>query len=171
MKVQGKIVSRYTKRFDEGFYVLTNKGLGKIDHIYGLDNIDDMAIKLIKEDRIIFGVKPDECDSLFVLLDHPYNNIKLIPLYPLDWEFAYDNDLIDFEKSVYVEIIDLSSTPTTLNVFGKLINKSNKLIPFQKIEDFYNESGEDYQLWNEEINGEYPMIRHLNAFKLFLNSL
>lgn len=47
--------------------------------------------------------------------------------------------------------------------------ESSSLVPIEKFEDFYYQMGEDFYLWNEEEQGEYPVERVFDAMKNFIS--
>lgn len=47
--------------------------------------------------------------------------------------------------------------------------EKENFISISEFEDFYFDTCEDWQLWDEEEKGEYPAERILEAMKKFLN--
>mgnify|MGYP006921347931 CR=1 FL=1 len=43
-------------------------------------------------------------------------------------------------------------------------------LPIDELEDFFYEMGEDWHLWDEEKQGQYPIQRVLNAMKKFIET-
>lgn len=55
------------------------------------------------------------------------------------------------------------------NIIQTLRTETNpKTFTVEEIEEFYDQTGEDWHLWDEEEKGPYPIDRVFNAMKIFI---
>lgn len=48
------------------------------------------------------------------------------------------------------------------------VNNNQPSIPITELEELYYQMGEDYHLWDEDEQGEYPIQRVFDAIKKFI---
>lgn len=51
-----------------------------------------------------------------------------------------------------------------------MTEKDSNHITVSELEDFFYDSAEDWHLWDEEVNGPYPINRIFDAMKKFIDS-
>lgn len=117
-------------------------------------------------------VQIDNYGRLFVYELNKINNHKSIPNYHTG-EIIFYQDI----KGEWYEFIGFFDDGIMFKLKQTRPKKLNDdeattqtLIPIKEIEDFFFEMGDDYNTWDDENQGTYPIKRVFDAMKNFIES-
>lgn len=121
-----------------------------------------------------------EMDTLVWLLDQSKPSIYLgCRTTPTNdgwlWAISYDSPVYDNEKKqivsdCYLEDIEVSfwqPCPKLPTNFANITSSDEAMLNKSLLADFFWQMVEDYHLWDETLNGEYPFSRALDAIGKF----